>query len=85
MDSFEANVQDGGEGADHECFGQAGDSFQQTMSTGEDGGEKLFDDLILADDDLLQLLLHHQSMLAELLQDISQTACFGGHVRFTFA
>ncbi len=42
------------------------------MPAGEDGGEDLLDDLVLADDDLLQFLLHQLPMLAELLQDVAK-------------
>jgi hypothetical protein len=48
------------------------------VAASEDGGEELFDDLVLANDDLLQLLLHEPPMLAELLQNVAETAGLGG-------
>ncbi len=41
----------------------------------------LLDHLVLADDDLLQLLLHHPAVLAEFLQHVAQAARFGGRQR----
>jgi hypothetical protein len=38
----------------------------------------LFDDVGLADDHLLQFLLHQAAMLTELLEDVSETTGFGG-------
>ena len=55
-----------------------GHAHQQAVAAGEDGGEDLLDHLGLADDDLLQFLLHQPPMLAELLQDVAETAGFGG-------
>ena len=49
------------------------------MAAGEDGREHLLDDLVLADDDLLQFLLHHDPVLAELLQNLTQISLFRGH------
>ena len=37
------------------------------------------DHVALADDDLLQLLLHEAAVLAEFLENIAQAALFGGH------
>ena len=48
------------------------------MPAREDGGEDLLDDFVLADDDLLQFLLHHAAVLAELLQNIAQAPLFDG-------
>ena len=44
------------------------------MAASEDGGEHLLDDFVLADDDLLQFLLHQLAMLAELHKDFAQVA-----------
>src|SRR5690606_36111585 len=55
--------------------------FQQAVTASEDGRKQLFDDLRLANDDLLQFLLHQQPMLPEFLKDVSQTALFV-HVAF---
>ena len=38
----------------------------------------LLDHVALADDDLLQFLLHQLPMLAEFLQDVSETTGLGG-------
>ena len=59
-------------------LGQPGHADQQAMPAGEDGGEDLLDHVVLADDDLLQFLLHQPAVLAELLQDVAETARFGG-------
>jgi hypothetical protein len=47
----------------------------------KDRGEDLFDDIALADDDLLQLFLHELAVLAEFLQDISETTGLGGQTQ----
>ena len=78
LNALEADVENPGQRADHQRLGQAGHAFQQAMAAGEDGGEDLLDDVVLADDDLLQFLLHQLPMLAELLQDVSETAGLGG-------
>jgi hypothetical protein len=49
------------------------------MSAGEDGGKDLLDDVILTDDHALQLFLHQATMLGKFLQEIAETARFGGH------
>ena len=49
------------------------------MSPSEDCSEQLFDHFVLADDDLLQLLLHDLPMLAKLLKDVAQVTLFRGH------
>jgi hypothetical protein len=51
------------------------------MPTGKDGREDLLDDVVLADDDLLQFFLHELPVLAELLQDVSQATRLGGQTR----
>jgi hypothetical protein len=37
----------------------------------ENGGKDLFDHLVLADDHLLQLLLHDQPMLTKVLENVA--------------
>ncbi len=59
-------------------LGQARHADQQAVAAGEDGGEDLLDDVVLADDDLLQFFLHQPPMLAELLQNVAETAGFCG-------
>jgi hypothetical protein len=49
------------------------------MSPREDGRKQLFDDLVLPDDDFLQFLLHHDAVLAELLQNLTEISLFRGH------
>jgi hypothetical protein len=44
------------------------------VAAGENGGEDLFDHLVLADDDLLQFLLHHPAVLAEFLQNVAKVS-----------
>ena len=49
------------------------------MATREDGSKELLDDLVLADDHLLQFLLHQLPMLAELQQNIvERLGAWGG-------
>ena len=74
------DIQDAGQRADHQRFGEARHAFQQAVAAGEDGGKQLLDHLVLADDDLLQLLLHHLPMLGEFLQDIAEGFGLGGLV-----
>ena len=76
LDAFEVQVENPGQCADHQRFGQAGHPFQQAVPPSKDGGEQLFDHLILPDDDFLQLLLHDEPMLAKFLEDVAQIACF---------
>ena len=45
-----------GQGADHERLGQAGHADEQAVAAGEDGDEQFFEDVLLADDGLAQLL-----------------------------
>ena len=80
LDPLELDVEDPGQRADHQRLGQARHAHQQAVAAGEDGGEDLLDHLVLADDDLLQFLLHQPPVLAELLQDVAEAAGFdGGH------
>lgn len=44
------------------------------MSAGEDGGEDLFDHLVLPDDHFLQLALHDQPMLPKFLEYVAEIA-----------
>ena len=81
LDAAEVDVEDFRERANHQRFRQAWHADQEAMPSGEDGGEKLLDHLVLADDDLLQFLLHQAAVLAELLEDVSETSGFGGRHR----
>ena len=74
-----SDIQDLGERADHQRLGQAGHAFEQAVAACENGGEQLLDHVVLADDDLLQLLLHDDAVLAELLQHFAQAFLLGGH------
>ena len=74
LDPLEADVQDRGQGADHQRLGQARYAFQQAMPAGEDRGKQLLDDVVLADDHALQFLLHQHPMLTELLQNVPKAA-----------
>ena len=48
------------------------------MSSREDCGKDLFDHLVLANDHLLQLLLHDLPVLAKLFEDVAEVAGFRG-------
>jgi hypothetical protein len=71
LDALETNIQDPRQRADHQRLGQPGNPFQQTVAAGEDGGEDLLDDVLLADDDLLQFLQHDLAVLGKLLQNVA--------------
>ncbi len=79
LNTLESDIEDLGQRADHQGLGQARHAFEQAVAAREDGGKQLLDDLVLPDDDFLQLLLHHDPMLAELLQDLTQISLFRGH------
>ena len=46
------------DGADQQRLGQAGHADQQAVAAAEQGHQQLLDDLVLADDDLADLLGH---------------------------
>ena len=50
LDATKFQFQGLGKRADHQCLGQAGNTHQQTMATGEQGQEQLPEHLLLADD-----------------------------------
>ena len=83
LDPLELNVQDLRQGADHQGLGQPRHAHQQAVPAGENGGEDLLDHVVLADDDLLQFLLHQPAVLAEFLENVAQTARLGGRQRET--
>ncbi|MEY3459534.1 MAG: hypothetical protein RL215_2691 [Planctomycetota bacterium] len=55
LDPGEGHGQAAGDGADHECFGESWDAFEEHVSLAEEGDEQLFDDFVLADDDASDL------------------------------
>jgi len=55
LHALEAEVQHVTDRLDQQRFGQAGHADQQHVALAEHGGEHLFDDVLLADDDLGQL------------------------------
>ena len=80
LDSFKLDVEDAGQGADHQGLGQARHAHQQAVAAGEDGGEHLLDHIRLTDDHFLQFFLHQPSVLTEFLQDVAQVSRFhDGH------
>ncbi len=56
LDALEAQVEDAGERLDEQRLGQPGHAGEQAVAAGEERDEHLIDDLVLADDDLPQLL-----------------------------
>ena len=56
LDPLEAQVEDLGQGADQQRLGQAGHAGQQAVAAGEERDQQLIDGLVLADDDLAQLV-----------------------------
>ena len=81
LDALELNVQNLRQGADHQGLGQPRHAHQQAVPAGENGGEDLFDHVVLSDDDLLEFLLHQPAMLAEFLENVAQTARLSGRQR----
>ena len=80
LDPLEGDVEDPGQGADHQGLGQARHAHQQAVAAGENGGEDLLDHVVLADDHLLQFFLHQPAMLAEFLKNVAEVSRFhGGH------
>src|SRR5262249_797475 len=71
---LKADVHDLRERADHQRLGQARHAFEQAMPAREDGREKLLDDLVLADDHLVQLFGHELAAAGELLQHFAKIA-----------
>ena len=69
LNPLEADIQNPGQRADHQGFGQPRHPFQQAVPAGKDGREELLDDFVLPHDDSLQLLLHQLAMLGKLLKD----------------
>ena len=55
LDAAEGKVQGRGEGLNHDGFGEAGHTFEQAMTAAEDRVDQLFEHLVLADDDLMEL------------------------------
>ena len=77
LNALEAHIENPGQRADHQRLGQARHALEQAMPARKNRGEDLLDHLVLADDDLLQLLLHELAMLGELLQNIAERFGFG--------
>ena len=86
LNAFEIDVQNSAPSVlTIKVFAKPGTPTKQAMPAREDGGEDLLDDLVLADDHLLQFFLHQLPMLAELLQHIAQAARFYcGHAKVPF-
>ena len=58
LDAAKRELQDLGNRAHQQCLGQAGNSLQQAVASGEQRNEQLVDDLVLADNRLADLLAH---------------------------
>ena len=74
LNQLERDIENLGDRADEQGFGQPRHPDQQTVAAGEDGGQKLLDHFFLPDDDLTEFFLHQLSMLAELLQELVEIA-----------
>ncbi len=70
MDATKLDIQNSGNGADKQCFGQAGHTDQQTMAAGENCSQDLINDRVLPDDHLVQLFHHDIVVLAQLFKEI---------------
>ena len=68
-------------GADEQRLGQAGHADEQAVAAAEHGHEQLLDDLVLADDDLADLLGHLVADAYELPGDAG-VALGRGSIRF---
>ncbi len=66
MNPVEIEIEDFGQGADQQGFGQAGDADKQAMAAGEQRDQDFLDHLILADDDLADLVEHPVPLGREL-------------------
>ncbi len=71
LDAFEIEVKNLRQRANHQSLRQPRHAFEQTVAPRENGGKDLFDDFVLTDDDLLQLLLHDQPMLTKVLENVA--------------
>ncbi len=78
LDAFEGEVEDVGDGFDEERFGEAGDADEEDVSLTEHGGEDLFDDFGLSDDDFAELLGHGFVGTVELLDGVKIAGIGGG-------
>ena len=77
LDPLEADIQDPGDRADDQGLGQARHTHQQAMTSGENRRQHLVDHRVLADDHLVQLLLHHLPVTTELLEQLVEIALVG--------
>jgi hypothetical protein len=68
LDSLESERERPGQRADEECLREAGNADEHTVTAGENGDEKLFDDLVLSDDDAPDLGSHAVVSVSEPLQ-----------------
>ena len=66
LDAAERQVQRAAERADHQRLGQPRHAFQQAMAAAEERDQQLLDHLVLADDDLAQLLEDSFAGVAQL-------------------
>ncbi len=67
LHATEAQADGVGQRANHERLGQTRDANQQAMAAREDGDEQLFEDALLADDGLAQLLANAAIAVVEPL------------------
>jgi len=66
LDAVEFEVEDFRQRADEQRLGEAGDADQQTVAAREERGQHLFDDFVLADNDLADLGQHGVALGREL-------------------
>lgn len=77
LNAAELDIEQFGDGADDECFGESGDSNEETVAAGEDGGEDLINNRILSDDDFMEFLFHHFVVAVEFFKELVEIAFFG--------
>ena len=81
LDALEGQVERLGQRADHERLGQPGHADEQGVAAAEDGHQQLIEHLLLADDDLADLLAEPAVGVAELFDrlDIGSRHILAAH------
>ena len=67
LNAVEAHVESFAESADEECFAEAGDAFEEDVTSAENGDEGAFDDGVVPDDHLADFIAQRRVGVAELL------------------
>jgi hypothetical protein len=76
LNAFELDVENLRNRTDHQGLCQTGNTFEETMSAGENCREDLVDYGRLSDDDFAEFILHESAVLPEFLQDVAEISGF---------